>query len=171
MTLLRGGTLERKLLVRHINKSSFLGWMRAFEENDVWLENNFDYVPVEHIQSFTIRENKVDVYAGVFDIDLKHWVSVSGGRFADELKDRRQQIISTLQKLDISNYLKSFFSATLLIYGFTKIKTTVCKEKHTRAIFPGNNLRKYVLFWKACERKQNPENMICTTSSVPCSTF
>ncbi|MBT3816867.1 MAG: HEAT repeat domain-containing protein [Candidatus Magasanikbacteria bacterium] len=101
MTLLRGGTLEGKLLIRHIKKSAFLGWMLAFENYEAWLAEDFDYVPVEPIQSFAFKKNTIDVYAGLFDIDLKHWLTVSGGRFKQELLVMRKKIIFVLQKMDI----------------------------------------------------------------------
>jgi len=101
MTVLRGGPLERKLIVRHIKKSAFIGWMKAFEENETWLEHGFDYVPVEPIQSFSFSRKRADVCSGVLDIDLKHWISISGGRFEDELKNKRREIISVLEDLGI----------------------------------------------------------------------
>ena len=88
-------------IIPHIKKSAFLGWMRAFEENETWLEADFDYVPVEPIQSFVIRKNTADVAAGVLDIDLKHWITVSGGRFQDELREKRKNIMTVLQQLGV----------------------------------------------------------------------
>lgn len=101
MTILRGGTLERKLIIRHIEKRAFLAWMRACEQYNTWLNAGFDYIPVEPIQSFAFRKHTVDVYAGFLDIDLKHWLTVSNGRFKQELLDKRDQIISVLRQLGI----------------------------------------------------------------------
>jgi hypothetical protein len=101
MTVLRDGPLEKKILIRHIKKSAFVGWKTAFEASDMWLEEGFDYVPVEPVQSFTFQKDHVDVFAAVFDIDLKHWLSVSGGRYRDSLVGQRKKIIDVLKKLNI----------------------------------------------------------------------
>lgn len=101
MTILREGTLEQKILIRHIKNSAFIGWVRAFEAYESWLNAGFDYVPVEPIQSFSLGANEASVYAGVLDIDLKHWLNVSGGRFKDELLENREQIMMVLKNLGI----------------------------------------------------------------------
>ncbi len=58
-------------------------------------------MPVEPIQSFSLGANEASVYAGVLDIDLKHWLNVSGGRFKDELLENREQIMIVLKNLGI----------------------------------------------------------------------
>lgn len=102
MTVLRGGSLERKMIIRHMRSSAFVSWKKAFEAREVWLERGFDYVPVEPIQSFLVRkEHTIDAFAAVLDIDLKHWLVLSGGRFKDELQEERQRIIEQLQEMGI----------------------------------------------------------------------
>ncbi|QQS20892.1 MAG: hypothetical protein IPL87_05115 [Candidatus Moraniibacteriota bacterium] len=103
---------REKIIIRHIKEKSFRGWMRAYEQHDKWFDSGFDYVPIEPIQSFAFRENAVDVYAGVFDIDLKHWLSLSGQRFKNELLEMRERITSVLQSMKIRHgdlHLGNFF--------------------------------------------------------------
>lgn len=77
-TILLGGELKEKTILRKIGLHDFLCWQHAYEAHEFWSRNGFDYVPIEPIQSFIIHDNgMVDVYAGVLDLNLETWLSYS----------------------------------------------------------------------------------------------
>ncbi len=104
-TTLLGGPLKDKLIVRHIQPGSFLAWKRIYECYGVWIQNGFNYVPIEPIQSyrFNKQEGLVEVFSGVLDLSLAEWLEISGEMFREELMEQKHRIISVLQRLKINH--------------------------------------------------------------------
>ncbi|MEK6905745.1 MAG: hypothetical protein AABX24_05070 [Nanoarchaeota archaeon] len=48
-TIVLGGPLQGKAIIRIISDQAFQGWKKAFEAEDVWRKLGFDYVPIEPI--------------------------------------------------------------------------------------------------------------------------
>jgi hypothetical protein len=100
-TILLGKTLMGRIILRRIRPDSFLAWKKAFENEDVWHNNGFDYIPVEPIQSFRLNKNGlVDVSTLVLDCDLDKWLMIGGG-FVDELYIEKEKIKDVLAQLSI----------------------------------------------------------------------
>ena len=109
-TTLIGGPLKDKIIIRQIEPEAFVAWQRAYENFELWKENGFDYVPIEHIQSFSYDKNKklVDVYTAVLDINFGKWDIVSGGMFHDELSKEFNKIGEVINKMRIKHgHMKS----------------------------------------------------------------
>jgi hypothetical protein len=103
-TTLIGGALKDKLIIRHINPKSFLAWQKIYENHLVWKSNDFDYVPIEPIQSYKLnKEGLVDVFSGVLDLSLAKWLEISRGMFMDELQEQKDKILSVLDSQDINH--------------------------------------------------------------------
>ena len=102
-TTLIGGSLHGKTIVRHLELEPFLAWQKLYENAELWRENNFDYVPIEPIQSFRLnKEGLVDVYSGVLDISLGVWSGITT-KFVEELELERRRIIIILHKINFSH--------------------------------------------------------------------
>ena len=91
-TTLLGGSLKNKTIIRHITPEAFLCWQKAYTDYSLWENAGFDYVPIEPIQSYKINKNElVDVYSGVLDVDLMRWEERTG-KFTDELIEQQKKI-------------------------------------------------------------------------------
>jgi uncharacterized protein YbcV (DUF1398 family) len=116
-TILIGGSLKEKIIIRKISPVSFLAWQKAYESYEQWKSAGFDYVPIEPIQSFRFEKSgMVSVASGVLDLSLKQWIRRSGGVFKQELENKKYRIISTLKTLKIrhghnhdENFILRFF--------------------------------------------------------------
>ena len=109
-TMLIGGPLKDKIIVRQIKPEAFVAWQRAYENYELWKENGFDYVPIEHIQSFSYNKNDklVDVFTAVLDLNFGKWNRISGGMFSDELNKQFKKIGEIINKMRISHgHMKS----------------------------------------------------------------
>jgi len=96
-TTLLGGSLIEKLIIRHINPKAFLAWQKIYENYQIWINNEFDYVPIEPIQAYRFNsDGLVDVFSGVIDLSLTKWLVISGGMFENELLTQKDKIISVL---------------------------------------------------------------------------
>ncbi|MBI3633980.1 MAG: hypothetical protein HY226_06875 [Candidatus Vogelbacteria bacterium] len=97
-TTLLGGRLKGKSIVRHIEPQAFLAWQKIYEDEALWRQKGFDYVPIEPIQSFRLNKNGlVDVYSGVLDLNLETWLEMTD-MFAMELVDAKLKILSLLER-------------------------------------------------------------------------
>lgn len=97
-TTLLGGDLKNKTIIRHLTPEAFLAWERLYEDYEMWKNEGFDYVPVEPIQSFQLtKENMVDVYSGVLDINSAAWIFMRGP-FLHEIEQDISKIIKVLEK-------------------------------------------------------------------------
>lgn len=102
-TTLIGGDLKNKSIIRHITPSSFLTWQQLFEDYTFWQENNFDYIPIEPIQSYKLNNTQmVDIFSGVLDLNLESWMATSN-RFNTALMKQRNNILAALSKLNINH--------------------------------------------------------------------
>jgi hypothetical protein len=95
-TMLVGGELKGKIIVRRLNSEAFLVWQQLFENHALWKEAGFDYVPIEPIVSYRLgKDGLVDVSTGVLDLNLDLWLKM-GGNFQKELNAKYDQILSVL---------------------------------------------------------------------------
>ncbi|PKL72117.1 hypothetical protein CVV26_02925 [Candidatus Kuenenbacteria bacterium HGW-Kuenenbacteria-1] len=111
-TTLIGGGLKNKTIIRHIKPEHFLTWQKVYKNYKLWEKAGFDYVPIEPIQSFKLnKENLVNVYSGVLDLDLYDWKQITD-EFVKELEEDREKIIEILEKNKIkhghTNVVKNF---------------------------------------------------------------
>ncbi|MFH1232874.1 MAG: hypothetical protein V1651_03380 [Patescibacteria group bacterium] len=97
-TTLVGGNLKGKVIIRHIKPKSFLVWQKIYENYTLWKENDFDYVPIEPIDSYHLnKKGLVDVYSGVLDINYSQWKNISN-QFQTDLEEDMEKIIAVLEK-------------------------------------------------------------------------
>ncbi|MCX6757787.1 MAG: hypothetical protein NTZ44_02825, partial [Candidatus Nomurabacteria bacterium] len=102
-TTLVGGELKDKTIIRHITPKAFLSWQKIYENYSIWKTSDFDYVPIEQIQSYKLNKNGlVDVYSGVLDLNLGSWINKTD-IFKKELEEQREKIIEVLRKLKIEH--------------------------------------------------------------------
>lgn len=102
LTLL-GGELKDNTIIRHIEPEAFLTWQKLYEDHELWKNAGFDYVPIEPIQSFKVnKDDLVDVYSGVLDLNYTWWKQISAGSFGWELHEDHDIILEVLgdQKVD-----------------------------------------------------------------------
>jgi len=100
-TVLIGGPLKDRLIVRFIDPRAFLVWQHVYENYQVWKNAGFDYVPIEPIQSYRLNKDKlVEVYSGVLDLSLDSWLNISD-MFTPDLIKQRDKIKSVLDSLNI----------------------------------------------------------------------
>lgn len=102
-TVLLGGELKGKTIIRTITAESFVAWQKAYESHDAWERAGFDYVPVEPVQSYRLNaEGFVDVASGVLDLSVQDWQERTGGElFAREMKDAKEKIKQGIKDLHI----------------------------------------------------------------------
>ena len=102
-TTLLGGQLKDKTIVRQINPKAFLAWQKLYEDHKMWKNENFDYVPIEPIQSYRLnKKGLVDVYSGVLDLSLGVWEGINSD-FSQELDAEKNKIISILIKQKVEH--------------------------------------------------------------------
>ncbi|PIT93094.1 MAG: hypothetical protein COU06_01680 [Candidatus Harrisonbacteria bacterium CG10_big_fil_rev_8_21_14_0_10_38_8] len=95
-TILIGGELKDKVILRRVPPTAFLAWKKIYENHQLWRDAGFDYVPIEPILSY--RPNKdglVDVYSGVLDLSLRVWL-LKTTMFKGELNEQKNRILSVL---------------------------------------------------------------------------
>jgi hypothetical protein len=96
-TVLLGGELKGKTILRKVSPSAFMSWQRLYEDYNLWQEAGFDYVPIEPIQSFGVNEDKfVDVYCSVLDLNLGQWCQ-KAIMFTDDLNVQMEKIIQVVK--------------------------------------------------------------------------
>ncbi|MEK6857845.1 MAG: hypothetical protein AABX39_04630, partial [Nanoarchaeota archaeon] len=134
-TVLLGGKLVGKVIIRIIDEESFLAWKKAFEAEEVWKNLGFDYVPVEPILSkngkFRVFKTKDEtygvkyrVYTKVLGPSLKDFRAVpENHKYANYLNELRWKIINGLKSLGIShghyhedNFCLEYFNNDLRMY-------------------------------------------------------
>jgi hypothetical protein len=103
-TILLGGELKDKTIVRKMQPEAFLVWQKLYEDHEMWSAAGFDYVPIEPIQSFKFNkeEGMVDVYSGVLDVSFAEW-SMMSGYYVSELEKKRNAILKVLGKNKIDH--------------------------------------------------------------------
>lgn len=101
-TVLIGGGLKDKTILRKIEPSAFVAWQSVYENHNLWTQAGFDYVPIEPIQSYHLNsEGLVDVYTGILDLSLSDWIDIDGKNtalFRGELEKQRDKIIEILER-------------------------------------------------------------------------
>jgi len=104
-TLLLGEQFRNNLVIRHIEKSCFFAWKKAFESHADWSNAGFEYVPIEPIHSFTYDKHTklVDVVSGVLDTNLEEWYAFSGSTFKEELDPQKNAIVKTLSVIGVNH--------------------------------------------------------------------
>jgi hypothetical protein len=103
ITLL-GGDLKHKVIIHHITPDAFVSWQKAYEAHEAWEIAEFDYIPIEPIQSYRLRKDGlVDVASGVLDLNLREWQELFPNIFTQELEAAREAIEDTLETLNINH--------------------------------------------------------------------
>ena len=106
-TILLGGKLVGKAIIRIVSEPAFLAWKKAFEAKDVWKKAGFDYVPVEPILTKkeelrayqTKKGNYYRVYTKVLGISLGVFIDkTSDEELITHLKLIKEKIIDVLTK-------------------------------------------------------------------------
>lgn len=107
-TILLGGTLAGKVIIRIVSEKAFLAWKRALESVDAWKEAGFDYVPVEPILMkkgkllFHKFEKDGEIYYRVYTkILLGTALYISP--FVDSLQPLCKKISAVLEELKIEH--------------------------------------------------------------------
>jgi len=103
-TILLGGELKDKVILRKINPESFLVWKDLYDDYNIWKKEGFDYVPIEPIASYNYIPSTgfVDVYTGVLDINLKQSALMFGDHTESAKKDI-EKIKNVLTKKNIEH--------------------------------------------------------------------
>lgn len=92
-TILVGGPLKDKTIIRKITPKAFLAWQKIYEDYKTWEEAGFDYVPIEPILSYSLNKNGlVEVHSGILDLSLAKWVETTG-LFTKELFEQNDAIL------------------------------------------------------------------------------
>jgi hypothetical protein len=104
-TLLLGKEFKNNLIIRHIEKSCFLAWEKAYEGYADWSKAGFDYVPIEPIYSFNYdnQGKLINVTSGVLDLNLEEWYAFSGNTFKENLDEKKNTILNVLAKFGIDH--------------------------------------------------------------------
>jgi hypothetical protein len=103
-TVLLGGELKDKTIIRTLKPKTFIAWQKLFEDSKLWENAGFDYVPIEPISSFKLNKNGlVDVYSGVLDLSLQSWTSRGIGTFNSALQEQQKKILKVLDGLNIKH--------------------------------------------------------------------
>ncbi len=76
-TVLLGGALHRKIILRKISLGAFSAWKNVYEDAAFWKGIGFSYVPIEPIVSYTFDGHHVCVASGVLDMNLWSWMSTT----------------------------------------------------------------------------------------------
>ena len=102
-TTLLGGKLKDKTIIRHLQPKAFLAWQKIYEDHQLWKQNDFDYVPIEPIQSYRLnKKGLVDVYSGVLDLSFGSWLSMTD-EFKSELTADAKKIETILEKQNVQH--------------------------------------------------------------------
>ena len=102
------GSLKNKSVTRHITPQAFLAWQKLYEDHTLWRRRGFEYVPIEPIQSFTLRTNPeigepvIDVQTAVLDINLSDWTALTNS-FNTELGYEVEKIRSAVEAAEVSH--------------------------------------------------------------------
>lgn len=104
-TILLGGELVGKVIIKVVNEQVFLAWKKAFESVDVWLKSGFDYVPVEPIlmkngklRARKIKSGEYEVATVVLGPTLWSFLNNSqNSKFERELNEKSEIIKSVLE--------------------------------------------------------------------------
>ena len=110
-TILLGGKLVGKAIIRIIAEPAFLAWKKAFEARKVWAEEGFDYIPIEPILTKnkdlraykTKKGNTYRVYTKVLGMTLNNFLDfTSDDKLKQQLESLRNRIMHILDaKLQI----------------------------------------------------------------------
>ena len=110
-TILLGGKLVGKVIIRIVTKSAFLSWKKALESENEWKKEGFDYIPVEPILTknekllaFKTKKGQYRVYTAVLGQSLATFLKSSTNQYAEEyLINLRYKITRVLNKLKITH--------------------------------------------------------------------
>ncbi|NTW30491.1 MAG: hypothetical protein HGA33_04375 [Candidatus Moranbacteria bacterium] len=87
-----------RVIIRHVEFRHFLAWKRLYDDYFFWKKNGFEYVPIEPIISFSIKNDcMTDVYTGVLDTSLEDWLKTST-EWNDELIKQKRKIKRALRE-------------------------------------------------------------------------
>ncbi len=111
-TILLGGILAGKAIVRVVDKKTFLVWKTALESKDVWKDLGFEYTPIEPIlikngklRAYKTTTGMYRVYTKVLGPSLTHFLlNPNNNKFYDRLKMQSDNIIKGLSSLKIKHY-------------------------------------------------------------------
>jgi hypothetical protein len=103
-TILFGGKLKDKIILRKINPEAFFAWKELYDDHKIWKENGFDYVPIEPIASYNYipKTGSVDVYTGVLDINFNQLI-LMGGEHTKSINTDIEKIKNVLEKKKIEH--------------------------------------------------------------------
>ena len=104
-TVLLGGELVGKVVIKVINEQAFLAWKKAFESVDVWLKSGFDYIPVEPILMKNGRLRARKIKSGAYEVATvvlgpTMWSFLNNSansKFEHELNEQRKNITLVLE--------------------------------------------------------------------------
>ena len=104
-TVLLGGELVGKVVIKVINEQAFLAWKKAFESVDVWLKSGFDYIPVEPILMKNGRLRARKIKSGAYEVATvvlgpTMWSFLNNSansKFERELNEQRKNITLVLE--------------------------------------------------------------------------
>lgn len=109
-TVLLGGTLTGKAIVRVIDASCFRAWKLAFEARAEWEAAGFDYVPIEPIASdrhgelraTPDRQGRYRVVCGVLGKSASHFMAAHP-ESRTEIERQRSRILAVLFRLGVDH--------------------------------------------------------------------
>ena len=110
-TIVLGGPLLGKVIIRIISDQAFQGWKKAFEAESVWKELGFDYIPIEPIlhrwgklRAFKTKEGLWRVSTKVLGLSLKRFMtSKEYPLYERELAVMKANIVKGLDILKIEH--------------------------------------------------------------------
>ena len=103
-TILLGGKLAGKSIIRIIEEETFLVWKSLFENKRLWEENGFDYIPIEPIQKYKkMKDGKYRVYCEVLDCNLEELESSGNILWLIKLNNIGHKILKVLRDNNIKH--------------------------------------------------------------------
>ncbi|GEM_PF-2391621 len=109
-TILLGGKLVGKAIIRIVSEPAFFAWKSAFEAKKEWKNAGFDYIPVEPIltkkedlRAYKTKDgNYYRVYTKVLGLPFSRFVNTNQ-ESSNELIDAKNRIIQVLNALNIQH--------------------------------------------------------------------
>ena len=104
-TVLLGGSLKNKAILRIIPNHAFVAWLKAYSAVEDWGNAGFDYVPIEPIlKASSCKDDKnARVYAGVLGVSVARYLTIySNKEHHEDVKRQVEVIKKTLKKMGIT---------------------------------------------------------------------
>jgi len=92
-TVLLGGNLAHKAIIRVVSEEAFIFWKKAFEAKEIWKKAGFDYIPVEPI--LKKKNGKYRTYKFKFSRNKKWLIPPKWWPPEDESKEGQYYRVST----------------------------------------------------------------------------